>query len=290
MFPENSYGMVKRFHFLEQNIKSSAPRDVLDIGCGNGYYLTIPLACAFPLVRFVGVDTDGKSIELARSANSLANLQFLLLGEVREERKYDLVIASEVIEHVEDPEEFLIFLKRRLKPAGQIFLSLPNGYGPFEMSCLVEAFVHLLLLRPLSCCKRTILSYARVRKTEQGVFPDEGIARDTLASSPHVNFFSLRAICRLIENAGLRIVALSSRTFLCGYLFDRLIRSNRWIVWNASIVDRLPKIFASDWMFLLEVDPRLKAARSGHRRSLYARLRRWISVRRLPPEPTGEVG
>ena len=63
-------------------------------------YLTIPLACSFPGVRFLGVDTDRKSIEQARSANSLANLEFSLPGEVREGGKFDFIIASEIIEHV----------------------------------------------------------------------------------------------------------------------------------------------------------------------------------------------
>jgi hypothetical protein len=117
---------------------------------------------------------------------------------------------------------------------------------------------------------------------------DDGTARDTLASSPHVNFFSLGSIYHLIENAGLVIVAISPRTFLCGHLFDRLIRSDRWILWNASVADSLPKIFASDWMFLLKVDPRPKGGGRGYRRTLFARLRRWISLQRLPAETAGE--
>jgi 2-polyprenyl-3-methyl-5-hydroxy-6-metoxy-1,4-benzoquinol methylase len=120
--------MVKRFLFLEETIRSQAPKEVLDIGCGNGHYLTIPLACSFPGVRFFGIDTDGKSIEQARNVNSLANLEFSLPGEIREGGKYDFIIASEIIEHVEDPEGFLLSLKERLNP-GKIFLSMPNGYG-----------------------------------------------------------------------------------------------------------------------------------------------------------------
>lgn len=280
--------MVKRFLFLEETIRSQAPKEVLDIGCGNGHYLTIPLACSFPGVRFFGIDTDGKSIEQARNVNSLANLEFSLPGEIREGGKYDFIIASEIIEHVEDPEGFLLSLKERLNPGGKIFLSMPNGYGPFELSCFVEAIVYLLFLRPLIRGKQAFLSFGRGGTRGQGISLDNGMERDTLAESPHVNFFSLRSICRLIENAGLGIVAFSPRTFLCGHVFDQLIRSDRWILWNTSVVDSLPKIFASDWMFLLEVDPQPKEGGRGYRRTLFARLRRWINLHRLPAETAGE--
>jgi hypothetical protein len=39
---------------------------------------------------------------------------------------------------------------------------------------------------------------------------------DTLAISPHVNFFSFREIIRLVNDAGLRVAQAANRTILCG--------------------------------------------------------------------------
>ena len=284
MFPENSYGMVKRFLFLEETIRVLAPKEVLDIGCGNGYYLTVPLAIRFHGIRFFGTDTDGGSIEQARSANNLRNLEFSSPEEIQAGRKFDLVIASEVIEHIEDPGKFLESLKGRLKAGGRIFLSMPNGYGPFEISCFLEAMTHLILVRPLKRGKQAFLTLTRRNAKKPGISRGTGMVKDTLAASPHVNFFPYKTICRLIENAGLRIIHFRPRTFLCGYLFDRMFRSDRWILWNVRIADRLPICFASDWMFILEINPRSEGGGPSYHRSAFGRFRRWLSLHRLLDE------
>jgi 2-polyprenyl-3-methyl-5-hydroxy-6-metoxy-1,4-benzoquinol methylase len=273
--------MVKRFLFLEETIRVLAPKEILDIGCGNGYFLTVPLAARFQGIRFFGVDTDWESIKQARSANTLTNLEFSFPEEIREGRGFDLIIASEVIEHVEDPGKFLESLKGRLNPGGRIFLSMPNGYGPFEISCFLEAMTYLIIVRPLKRGKQALLSLTRREAKEQGINTGSGIVKDTCALSPHINFFSYKTTNHLIENAGLRIINFRPRTFLCGYLFDRMIRSDRWISWNARVADRLPKCFASDWMFMLEVNPRSEGGGFGYHRSACGRLRRWVNLHRL---------
>jgi 2-polyprenyl-3-methyl-5-hydroxy-6-metoxy-1,4-benzoquinol methylase len=273
--------MVKRFLFLEETIRILAPKEILDIGCGNGYFLTVPLAARFLGIRFFGVDTDLESIKQARGTNTLTNLEFSFPEEIRIGRGFDLIIASEVIEHVEDPDKFLESLKGRLNPGGRIFLSMPNGYGPFEISCFLEAITYLVIVRPLKRGKQALLSLTRRESKEQGINTGSGIVKDTCALSPHINFFSYKTTNHLIENAGLRIINFRPRTFLCGYLFDRMIRSDRWISWNARVADRLPKCFASDWMFMLEVNPRSEGGGFGYHRSACGRLRRWVNLHRL---------
>jgi 2-polyprenyl-3-methyl-5-hydroxy-6-metoxy-1,4-benzoquinol methylase len=280
--------MVKRFLLLEETIRVLAPKEVLDIGCGNGYFLTVPLAARFQGIRFLGVDTDWGSIEQARSANTLTNLEFSFPEEIREGRGFDLIIASEVIEHVEDPGKFIEYLKGRLNPGGRIFLSMPNGYGPFEISCFLEAVTYLIIIRPLKRGKQALLSLTRRESKEQGINTGSGIVKDTCALSPHINFFSYKTTNHLILNAGLRIVHFRPRTFLCGFIFDRMIRSDRWISWNARVADRLPKWFASDWMFMLEVNQRSQGGGFGFYRSAFGRLRRWVNSHRLLNETAGK--
>ncbi len=281
MFPENSYGMVKRLLFIEEAIRIYSPKTVLDIGCGNGFYLTSPLASRFPGVRFLGIDIDRESILQARLANSIPNLEFSLQEEVGEDRVFDLVIASEVIEHSEEPGEFIESLKRRLKPGGKIFLSMPNANGAFEISCFIDAVIYLAGIRYLIRTKRAILSYCGGNISTREGGSARQIERDTCAVSPHINFFSYRSILCLIEGAGLRIIRFAPRVFLCGPLFDRVIRSERWISWNASVCEKLPEWLASGWMFLLEKDPVKDMESYTYRRSVLDRVRREISVRRL---------
>ena len=137
---ESSYGEQKRLQFLQSVIEQCQPSRVLDIGCGLGTYVTFPLAKAFPTISFLGVDCDAYSIACAQRQNTLPNLAFIALQEFDVDGQFDLIIASEVIEHVEHPDEFLLDLRGKLTDDGRVVLTLPNGYGPFELMSLLQNF------------------------------------------------------------------------------------------------------------------------------------------------------
>src|SRR5690242_8930171 len=134
---ETSYGDDRRFAFLAEIIARQRPTRILDIGCGTGTGLTRPLAEAFPASRFIGTDADRESIAWAqRNQRDCANLAFCLPEELAASEHFDLILASEVIEHVADPAGFLAAQRARLDDGGRLVLTLPNGYGPFELMAL----------------------------------------------------------------------------------------------------------------------------------------------------------
>lgn len=265
---EDTYGMKKRLDFVAEIIAEYAPERVLDMGCGTGANLTEPLARRFPSVRFLGIDSDRTSIEFAQRGKRCRNVDYAHSDDMAASGKFDLVIASEVIEHVEDPDAFLDFLKGRLTGEGKIVITLPNGYGPFEIASLLETLMRLSGIYSLLLGARRLLKGA----------PAAQQTADTLAISPHINFFSYPQITRMIGDSGLEILRYRPRTFLCGFGFDQVIKGDRMIEWNARVADSLAPPFSSDWMFLL------KAAKSrgphAYRRNGYARLRRRLNERR----------
>src|ERR1041384_4176208 len=139
---ETPNGIKKRFEYMTAVLERYHPATVLDFGCGTGTNLTIPLADAFPTVRFVGVDNDAATIDYANSINTSPNLLFGLIEEAGKHGPYDMIIASEVIEHVDEPGELLVFLRGLLAPKGKLVLTMPNGYGPFEMTAFAETLLH----------------------------------------------------------------------------------------------------------------------------------------------------
>lgn len=268
---ENTYGMRKRYLFVEEIVEQCTPKKVLDVGCGTGDYLTTPLAHHFPDIYFCGVDSDTASIEYANRRNELSNLAFIYPQEIATDQSFDIVIASEVIEHVEHPGEFLRYLRSFLRDGGRIILTTPNGYGPFELASLLEAFLRI----------SGVHSWAkRIKRTLTSSHKTVSDSVDTLAISPHLNFFSFKELRGLIGQAELRLVTARSRTFLCGYLLDSVLRGQAILEWNARIADSLPYSLNSDWMFVLEKTASLNPVIAPYKRSLYARFRKRLSLRR----------
>ncbi len=97
---------------------------VLEFGCGEGA-LAVALKSRQPC-RVVGVELD---VEAGRVAET--RVDRLLSGDVREiltnlEETFDFAIGGDIIEHLDDPWEFLRQLKRVMRPGGRLLLSLPN--------------------------------------------------------------------------------------------------------------------------------------------------------------------
>jgi SAM-dependent methyltransferase len=268
---ETSYGDAKRLAFLRGIIETRRPANVLDIGCGTGVRVTRPLAEAFRSTSFLGVDADESSIAWASSNNrDLDNLGFAALDTVPASQRFDLVIASEVIEHIADPVGFLLDVRNRLTGKGAIALTLPNGYGPFEAMALTECVLHISGLQ-------SVLRWLKYRMLGKSASPRTADL-DTLAVSPHVNFFGFGEITGLFEATGFKLVQSANRTALCGYILDDMIRGRRLVAWNASIADRLPAWLVSDWMF--ELEPAGTPGTARWQRGAWARFRKRLNERR----------
>jgi len=264
---ENTYGFVKRLEFIASVIQEMQPRRVLDIGCGTGENLTRPLASRFPQIQFVAIDNDRTSIDFAKCNNQCPNATYIHESEAGDVGVFDMLIASEVLEHVESPVEFLKLLRCRLTDEGNALITLPNGYGPFEWASFVESLWFF--------CGGYRFLHA-VRQRDHMLQPDLPV--DTLAVSPHINFFEYGQVRALLMATGFQIIKFRSRTFLCGFGFDHLMRSNSIISWNCEIADRLPPQFVSAWMFVLR--PSVASHPPSFSRNLYARFRRYLNERR----------
>jgi len=97
-------------------------KSYLELGCGFGF-----------LTDYASYSGFGKSVGVEdASYGSIGSeiLGFECMGLADFEGKsdnYDVVLASEVIEHVNDPLDFLHNMKKRLNPGGVIVITTPNA-------------------------------------------------------------------------------------------------------------------------------------------------------------------
>ena len=91
---------------LDELFAEAAPESVLDIGCGEGV-LTEQWAQALGSGRVVGTDLEDPKLEAEWATRRRPNLQFEVMPVESlsfADDEFDLVAATEVLEHVDHPE------------------------------------------------------------------------------------------------------------------------------------------------------------------------------------------
>lgn len=123
--------------------------DVLDIGCGGG--LTAESIARLG-ARVTGIDESHKTISIAAQHACLENLQIdyqpiTLAALIAQNRKFDLILALEVIEHVDSPTTFLEECTALLKTKGTLIISTLNRTPVSYLKSIIIA-EHVLKLIP----------------------------------------------------------------------------------------------------------------------------------------------
>jgi 2-polyprenyl-3-methyl-5-hydroxy-6-metoxy-1,4-benzoquinol methylase len=119
---ERMYHLIKNIA-LKNKVKlinaQSQKGKLLDIGAGTGDFLVV--------AKNDGWDTTGiepsekaKTIAINKGVNFAANLSDL------ENNSFDVITMWHVLEHVPNLEEYILELKRLLKPTGTILIAVPN--------------------------------------------------------------------------------------------------------------------------------------------------------------------
>ena len=125
----------------ERGILPLAGLSVLDIGCGGGL-LAEPLTRLG--ARVTGVDPGATNIEAARWHAALGGLAIdyrvaTIEDLARQGARFDLVIASEVVEHVTDQPAFMATACSLVKPRGLLLASTLNRTAKSFLLAIVGA-------------------------------------------------------------------------------------------------------------------------------------------------------
>jgi 2-polyprenyl-3-methyl-5-hydroxy-6-metoxy-1,4-benzoquinol methylase len=151
-----------------------AGQRVLDVGCSSGYL-------ARPLVErgctVIGIERDPNAAEAAREV-----CKEVLVGDVEvmalpfESSSFDVILCGDLIEHLREPEQFLVRVHRYLRGGGRLVLSTPN---------VANWTMRLSLLG------------GRWRYTERGIL-----------DRTHLHLFTRKSLVEMLDRAGYRVVEL----------------------------------------------------------------------------------
>ena|SRR2546425_1206487 len=102
---------------------------VLDVGCGNGHLASYFLSRR---CQVVGIDLSLQGVELARLTYPNARFEALpadqeILDSLGEE-PFDIVVSTEVIEHLYAPRDFARGCFAALKPGGKFLRTTPSSW------------------------------------------------------------------------------------------------------------------------------------------------------------------
>tara|TARA_B100000287_G_scaffold103636_1_gene95869 strand:+ start:56 stop:751 length:696 start_codon:yes stop_codon:yes gene_type:complete len=125
---------VETFNFNLLNLKKI--KKVIDVGCGNGRHLK---SLGFKLTdsEIIGIDQSAPEItklnkEFDESVCKNGNAYKFITGDIREmdvpDNSQDLVVCSEVLEHVPNFEAVLEECYRILKPGSVMLVSVPSYF------------------------------------------------------------------------------------------------------------------------------------------------------------------
>ena len=151
------------------------------------------------------------------------NPEALLAVDLRDvDGRFDAVIASEVLEHLDDDvlHTSLGLIADKLRPGGKLLVTVPNGWGWFELEALlwnrlgIGAFVQRRAARGAA---DGALAQAKRELTDSYVAES---CASTLAQSPHVQRFTLTTIQRTLTAHGFDVVEARGSVLVCGPLSD----------------------------------------------------------------------
>lgn len=210
---ENIYGHTKRLEWILKNIKKTDV--ILEFGCGTGYMITLPLAKMG--YKIIGVDMDSKSVSFGGEFFKKKGLdpEILKTVDISElDMSTDVVIASEVFEHMNDEtlNFVLTAIHKKLKSSGRALITVPNGYGWFE----IESFLWFKMgLGHLLEFLRLDQIIIKIKEIFFG-YHYEDFVPSTLAESTHIQRFTCKKIQQILRNNGFKAIDVKGSVFFAG--------------------------------------------------------------------------
>jgi SAM-dependent methyltransferase len=169
----------------------TGPAVIIDVGCGDGSALAAA-AGHNPAHRFAGIDWSRDALRRARDRGlTVVRASVAAPGLPVADGAADVVIMSELIEHLVDPDGAIAEIWRVLRPGGSLLLSTPNLAAWYNRGLLAVG------IQPV---------FSEV--SLQGVF-----GRPGHVVAGHLRLFTRRALTGFLAASGFRCVSVAGARY-----------------------------------------------------------------------------
>jgi 2-polyprenyl-3-methyl-5-hydroxy-6-metoxy-1,4-benzoquinol methylase len=114
---------AERFARIRSSVSSFS--SMFDIGCGYGFWMKY---CQDRGIVTKGIDLSPETVEYATKTLAL-DASAASLEEYSFDRRYDVMVMCDILEHVEEPNSQLQKIRGALNDAGVLFVQVPNLLG-----------------------------------------------------------------------------------------------------------------------------------------------------------------
>jgi len=214
---------------------------ILDVGCGDGGNIRMfnGLSPIAEKMYFYGVDASPRLIELANEYNKKNEIKncFFEVGNAEdlpyEDGEFDIVVCTEVLEHLLHPEIALSEIYRVLKNGGAATITTPNREN---------------ILRKIAGTRLKEYIEKDYKKIETRPIPDD----EKLYG--HISVMSSKELVQMVKNLGFKIEKIKRASLVYGQpFFDRHQVMFGIILIIDSILDHIPRTYNFSWGIVLKL-------------------------------------
>jgi len=187
------------FNTIKNNRKKDTTVNILDVGCGTGN-ITIPLGL-IENSNVLGIDIHQGNVDITESRNTLTNVKvkFESLFDCNL-APHDYIILTEVLEHISFYKDILDYIGKNGKQSMELQITVPNGFGPFEIG-----------MQPLYLMRKLGLN-GFIWKVKKLLGKKEPYSQNY--DTPHVNFFTVGRMKREVQNYGMEVFEVKNAYFI----------------------------------------------------------------------------